>query len=69
LCFDWYGEYSTDSVIDPVGPSSGAGRVLRGGSWFDFGWLVRSAFRLRYEPAYRGHDTGFRLARGQKEVG
>ncbi|MGD2085207.1 MAG: formylglycine-generating enzyme family protein [Candidatus Aminicenantes bacterium] len=69
LCFDWYGEYSTDSVIDPVGPSSGSLRVLRGGSWIDYGGLVRSACRGGGEPALRSDDAGFRLARGQKEVG
>ncbi|MEW6220414.1 MAG: formylglycine-generating enzyme family protein [Thermodesulfobacteriota bacterium] len=32
-CADWYGEYSAATVVDPVGPFTGTGRVLRGGSW------------------------------------
>lgn len=39
-CLDWYGEYPTESVTDPVGPSVGQYRTNRGGSW-DF--LIRSA--------------------------
>jgi formylglycine-generating enzyme required for sulfatase activity len=32
---DWYGErfYANSPSIDPARPSSGAGRVVRGGSW------------------------------------
>jgi formylglycine-generating enzyme required for sulfatase activity len=67
-CSDWFGDYPTGSVIDPVGPASGAGRVLRGGCWFDFGWNVRSACRGGSGPAGRDTGTGLRLARGQKEV-
>ena len=32
-CWDWYGDYSSGSQRDPRGPSSGSGRVGRGGSW------------------------------------
>jgi len=39
------------------------GRVLRGGSWYSIPGLVRSAFRGRYNPAYRYYFNGFRLAR------
>jgi sulfatase modifying factor 1 len=66
-CSDWYGDYPTESLIDPGGPSSGSSRVLRGGSWIYFGGFCRSAYRLRLDPAYRSFSTGFRLARGQKE--
>ncbi len=64
-CQDWYGDYTSDAVIDPVGPDTGGPRVLRGGSGFDFGRLVRSAQRHAHPPGYRSHDLGFRLARGQ----
>jgi len=40
-------------------------RVLRGGSWFSFGWYCRSAGRDRDAPSFRNSLTGFRLARGQ----
>jgi sulfatase modifying factor 1 len=68
-CADWYGNYPKGSVIDPVGPSNGSPRVLRGGSWFYYGRFVRSASRYGLVPANRNDVTGFRLARGQKEAG
>jgi formylglycine-generating enzyme required for sulfatase activity len=64
-CRDWYGEYPTDPVVDPIGPSRGRLRVYRGGSWVGFGRDCRSACRYRYEPGYRGRWLGFRLSRGR----
>jgi formylglycine-generating enzyme required for sulfatase activity len=64
-CQDWYSDYPAEPVTDPVGPETGVGRVLRGGSWFDRGWFVRSAARSRYEPDYRNSGIGFRFALGQ----
>ena len=32
-CSDWYGTYSSSSQTNPTGPSSGWGRVKRGGCW------------------------------------
>ena len=57
---------SSNSVIDPVGPDSGADRVLRGGSWFGDGRDVRSACRLWGEPDDRLDFLGFRFARGHQ---
>ena len=57
---DWYGSYSTASVIDPGGSASGSYRVLRGGSWDDDGSSLRSARRLNSPPSYRT-TIGFRV--------
>ena len=35
-CEDWYGGYGKGAAIDPKGPNSGEGRVLRGGSFILF---------------------------------
>jgi formylglycine-generating enzyme required for sulfatase activity len=64
-CSDWYGEYPEGPATDPVGPESGEGRVLRGGSWSDVGRDARSAQRIDYTPDHRFNVIGFRLARGQ----
>ncbi len=37
-------------------------RVMRGGSWFDIGRLVRSASRYRHPPDSRRNTWGFRVA-------
>jgi formylglycine-generating enzyme len=44
---DWYGEtyYSSSPACNPLGPSNGKYRVLRGGSWVNNGWNTRSMFR------------------------
>jgi len=61
-CQDWYGDYSSGSVTDPSGPSTGSNRVLRGGSWNYSAKYCRSAFRYGYNPGFRGNYVGFRLA-------
>jgi formylglycine-generating enzyme required for sulfatase activity len=64
-CQDWYEEnYPSGHVTDPEGPTSGAERVLRGGSWINFAGSCRSAFRGRYNPGNRNFTHfGFRVAR------
>jgi formylglycine-generating enzyme required for sulfatase activity len=37
-------------------------RVVRGGSWLNVPWHVRSAFRESGEPGIRSNYIGFRLA-------
>ncbi|MCU0918535.1 MAG: bifunctional serine/threonine-protein kinase/formylglycine-generating enzyme family protein [Planctomycetes bacterium] len=62
-CQDWYGEYASGSVPDPLGPASGGDRVSRGGSWLNGARDCRSAFRAWDTPDDRGSYLGFRLAR------
>jgi formylglycine-generating enzyme required for sulfatase activity len=62
-CSDWYGEtyYAASPRADPQGPATGEAKLLRGGSWNDIPWNVRSASRRRDHPSVRGYDYGFRL--------
>jgi formylglycine-generating enzyme required for sulfatase activity len=62
-CQDWYGTYSVDPQIDPTGPPSGSGRVLRGGSWVNNLLFCRSAIRNDFRPDDRFNNYGFRAAR------
>ena len=64
-CSDWYSRdyYDGSPVDEPRGPSDGASRVLRGGSFFYHPWFVRSAHRNWYQPTYRSYFIGFRPAR------
>jgi len=59
-CQDWYAAYPWEAT-DPAGPSSGAYRVLRGGSWRDNAGNCRSASRNYDDPAYKKHNFGFRV--------
>lgn len=60
---DWYGPYSEGRVTDPVGPSEGSYRVIRGGSWGIGGTDCKAAYRLPSSPGQRFSRLGFRLAR------
>jgi formylglycine-generating enzyme required for sulfatase activity len=62
-CSDWYGKdyYGKSPVVDPVGPSSGSERVLRGGSWGIDAQYCRSAFRCGYTLTFRNDSVGFRV--------
>jgi formylglycine-generating enzyme len=60
-CHDWYGqaEYQQGPRIDPRGPATGSHHLLRGGSWKNYGYYLRSS--------HRGWSTaderiGFRVA-------
>jgi formylglycine-generating enzyme required for sulfatase activity len=64
-CWDWYDSsyYSSSSVTDPQGASSGANRVVRGGNWSSSAQNMRSAFRFNYSPDDRNNTIGFRILR------
>lgn len=63
-CMDWYGEYSSSSQENPIGPASGSWRVLRGGSYD--GDSCQLSVRKSGPPDDRHwnffHYYGFRLA-------
>jgi hypothetical protein len=59
---DWYAPYSDQTLQDPPGPTTGDGRVLRGGSFSSTAPYLRAAFRNRSFPVDRdGVVIGFRL--------
>ena len=63
-CEDWVAPYPEGAVTDPKGPVTGTNRVLRGGSFNDYGSRVRSSNRITFAaPTYRSNAGGFRLAR------
>ena len=63
-CQDFYGEdyYGKSEAENPQGPTQGAFRVLRGGSWYGGPVYCRSAGRFGSGPGGRSYGVGFRVA-------
>jgi formylglycine-generating enzyme required for sulfatase activity len=64
-CLDRRGDLS-GGVTDPQGPSSGAGRVIRGGSWSSNADSCTSSGRMASKSSYLGVSFGFRLCMNPK---
>ena len=60
-CSDWYGDYSSSSQTDPVGPSTGSIRVHRGGGWFSYAGSCCSIYRRGSSPSDRYSSLGLSL--------
>lgn len=62
-CADGFEAYPSGEVTDPTGASSGSYHVIRGGSWSDDAWVLRSAKRDYVSLSYRNNGLGFRVVR------
>lgn len=62
-CRDWYGEYPSKLVLYPTGPAQGKTRVVRGGSWLNDAFVLRSANRITWPREKIDSFIGFRIAR------
>lgn len=62
-CRDRYDShyYQHSPMNDPTGPTEGQSRVLRGGSWNDAPFFVRSAYRVSRPDDGRCNLAGFRV--------
>lgn len=63
FCSDWYGAYAAGKSIDPMGVNNGRDHVLRGGSYFVDGLLLRSSTRDLVAPDFHNVVIGLRLAK------
>ncbi|MBQ6338367.1 MAG: formylglycine-generating enzyme family protein, partial [Kiritimatiellae bacterium] len=67
-CNDWRdsnGGYPKEDVVDPIGPSSGSARIVRGSSfWHKLG---KALFRNRWVPTQRLYTIGFRLCMNSED--
>ena len=64
-CSDWYSEnyYAESPAHMPQGPEEGDLRVLRGGSWYNYAYALRSPNRYVYGETITAHSVGFRCAK------
>ena len=64
ITWDWWSTYSSSTLTDPTGPSSGTDRVFRGGAYSYDTESTRCAVRTQgWQPSYRANWVGFRIAR------
>ncbi len=64
-CYDWYGTVNSSTAY--TGASSGIGRVLRGGSWFDYDDFCQVSSRSHNSPYYHLSLYGFRVVRSSSK--
>jgi len=64
-CWDWYtASYNNaGGNANPLGPTAGTNRLIRGGSWINSAENTRSANRFSDYPGSRYGNVGFRLVR------
>ena len=61
--WDRYALYPQADEHDPIGPTTGEQRVVRGGSWLGTEESPRVTHRLGFRPDHRAGNIGFRLVR------
>ena len=63
-CSDWWdgAYYRVSPTEDPPGPLRGTSRIVRGGSWYSWGFICRCANRDRMAPETSTDNNGFRVA-------
>lgn len=64
---DFFGPYNPSENRNPMGPASGAEKVIRGGSWNTNIVTARPAARVSRPPDTAYPDVGFRCARSPQE--
>ena len=70
LCYDWFGMYSTAHQTNPIGPSSGTFRIMRGGSYVDNAFGCRIIYRNGLDSQdVRYINVGLRLAMSADATG
>jgi len=60
-CWDWYGDYSSQTQKNPTGPLTGTYKVIRGGSCTYGNSFVSSVYRKNNNPLQSDMDRGFRV--------
>lgn len=60
-CLDYFEPYRAQDRVNPRGPSHGAQRVYRGGSWKSRFGSLKTTTRGFNQPSYASNDVGFRV--------
>jgi formylglycine-generating enzyme required for sulfatase activity len=65
-CSDWKGNYPSENLVNPTGPTKGIYRVYRGGSWGNNAGSCRMSSRSGSGSGYHDFNLGFRLVLATK---
>ena len=67
---DWFEYYQSSDKPgeNPMGPQNGMFVVLRGGSYLDDPFFLRSTSRFWYPPDLKAKNIGFRCAGNPNEI-
>lgn len=60
-CLDYLAPYPAKDAENPLGPTEGSARVVRGGSWRHFRPMLRPAARASAPESYQYPHLGFRV--------
>ncbi len=60
-CQDWYGPYTSEAQLSPMGPAEGTTRVCRGGAWTSSAANCRVSRRIYKKPTLKDNRFGLRL--------
>ena len=60
-CLDYFQDYRGGHKVNPRGPTSGAKRIYRGGSWKSRFKSLRATARNSNVPSFSCNDLGFRI--------
>ena len=64
-CLDWYGEYTNETVSNPIGPKNGYAKVIRGGSYESVKRACEVTHRNHRNPQKKYSTIGLRLCTGE----
>ena len=64
-CWDWLDKYPSTAQNNPVGPSTGNLRIIRGGSWSTRETFCVNLSRYKNDPWTHAINLGFRVARNK----
>ncbi len=66
-CKDFYAPYKAGKFKNPVGPTKGQFRVIRGGSWYYVAWMSKITTRDGPYPDRANYNYGFRVVMNVSE--
>jgi formylglycine-generating enzyme required for sulfatase activity len=72
FCYDWYGDYSSNSLTNPLGNELGYAKIVKGGGWraefldiSQYYESLRVVARGSVDTTFNENTTGFRLAKNK----